>query len=321
MTGRDGITAHALDHDAAASRSWRATAGARARRRAPDRRLAVDPPSRDARRPAGDPRDPGRPRQRRTHRARRHRRPVRPPHRRPPPRARHGHRRRRRRLRRGRRRGGRRPPCGPVRRSRPPRPGDRAAAARRRCSTGTDRRTTYASDDPRALPIYARAGMAPRWVSLYLDGVTSAIEAQPAMEVLQAEPAGSPSSSATGRARSARRITPSGRRQARRRSVRGPRRRRARSRRATDGPGRRPTIACPRSPRPPARTRTRSRRPRGPPSRGPWRWRPGGRPGTQPASSQALLERGFQVVDRDQYMASADDLVDPLHVLPNPGML
>ena len=31
-------------------------------------------------------------------------------------------------------------------------------------------RTTFASDDPRALPLYVRAGMAARWVSLYLRG-------------------------------------------------------------------------------------------------------------------------------------------------------
>lgn len=31
-------------------------------------------------------------------------------------------------------------------------------------------RTTFASDDPRALPSYVRAGMTPRWVALYLRG-------------------------------------------------------------------------------------------------------------------------------------------------------
>lgn len=31
-------------------------------------------------------------------------------------------------------------------------------------------RTTFASEDPRALPLYVRAGMAARWVSLYLRG-------------------------------------------------------------------------------------------------------------------------------------------------------
>ena len=31
-------------------------------------------------------------------------------------------------------------------------------------------RTTFASDDPRALPLYVRAGMSPRWLGLYLVG-------------------------------------------------------------------------------------------------------------------------------------------------------
>ena len=43
-------------------------------------------------------------------------------------------------------------------------------------------------------------------------------------------------------------------------------------------------------------------------------------PGPNPLL-QALLERRFQLVDRDQYMASSADLVDPLHKLPNPGLL
>ncbi len=43
-------------------------------------------------------------------------------------------------------------------------------------------------------------------------------------------------------------------------------------------------------------------------------------PGPNPLL-RALLERGFKLVDRDQYMASAADLVDPMHALPNPGML
>ena len=29
----------------------------------------------------------------------------------------------------------------------------------------------------------------------------------------------------------------------------------------------------------------------------------------------------FRMIDRDQFLASADDLVDPMHLLPNPGML
>jgi GNAT superfamily N-acetyltransferase len=36
-------------------------------------------------------------------------------------------------------------------------------------------RTTFASDDPRALPVYVRAGMSPSWPNLYLDGDSTAL--------------------------------------------------------------------------------------------------------------------------------------------------
>ena len=35
----------------------------------------------------------------------------------------------------------------------------------------------------------------------------------------------------------------------------------------------------------------------------------------------ALLDLGFRVTDRDQYMASDPGLIDPARLLPNPGML
>jgi hypothetical protein len=34
-----------------------------------------------------------------------------------------------------------------------------------------------------------------------------------------------------------------------------------------------------------------------------------------------LLDLGFRIADRDQYMASDPDLVDPARLIPNPGML
>jgi GNAT superfamily N-acetyltransferase len=34
-----------------------------------------------------------------------------------------------------------------------------------------------------------------------------------------------------------------------------------------------------------------------------------------------LLEAGFRIVDRDQFLASDPDLVDPIRLVPNPGML
>jgi len=43
-----------------------------------------------------------------------------------------------------------------------------------------ERRTTFASDDPRAMPIYVRAGMRPLWASLYVDGPASRLPSPPA---------------------------------------------------------------------------------------------------------------------------------------------
>jgi len=40
---------------------------------------------------------------------------------------------------------------------------------------GADRRTTFASEDPRALPLYVRAGMQPLWTSLYVQGPSGAL--------------------------------------------------------------------------------------------------------------------------------------------------
>jgi hypothetical protein len=43
-------------------------------------------------------------------------------------------------------------------------------------------------------------------------------------------------------------------------------------------------------------------------------------PGPNPAV-RPLLEAGFRIEERDTYMASEPDLVDPARLLPNPGML
>jgi GNAT superfamily N-acetyltransferase len=40
---------------------------------------------------------------------------------------------------------------------------------------GATERTTFASEDPRALPIYVRAGMQPLWASLYVQGASAAL--------------------------------------------------------------------------------------------------------------------------------------------------
>jgi len=55
-------------------------------------------------------------------------------------------------------------------------------------------RTTFSSGDPRALPTYARAGMAPRWVALYMRGGAEAVRSAArdsrarALEVTGADP-------------------------------------------------------------------------------------------------------------------------------------
>jgi GNAT superfamily N-acetyltransferase len=51
-------------------------------------------------------------------------------------------------------------------------------------------RTTFASDDPRALPVYVRAGMAPLWVSLYLEGQATTVPPPPrSLDLAAAGPA------------------------------------------------------------------------------------------------------------------------------------
>jgi GNAT superfamily N-acetyltransferase len=47
-------------------------------------------------------------------------------------------------------------------------------------------RTTFASDDPRALPLYVRAGMTAHWPNLYLSGDPARL---PALDGYEAEPA------------------------------------------------------------------------------------------------------------------------------------
>ena len=185
---------------------------------------------------------------------------------------------------------------------------------------GATSRTTFASDDPRALPIYARAGMSPLWPCLYLDGPSSGDRGPAGTErgvggyrrsiaelerawtgafrpidhdfwatQADADPfvvsdAAGPVAAGYGRARQASEA------------------------RALDRLVMRPDAE-----------------PVGPALEALRRTGRGGAvhavvPGPNPLL-QALLERRFQLVDRDQYMASSADLIDPLHVLPNPGLL
>lgn len=52
---------------------------------------------------------------------------------------------------------------------------------------GAVQRTTFASEDPRALPLYVRAGMQPMWTSLYVQGASTALP--PAQKPLRTESA------------------------------------------------------------------------------------------------------------------------------------
>jgi GNAT superfamily N-acetyltransferase len=181
-------------------------------------------------------------------------------------------------------------------------------------------RTTFASDDPRALPLYVRAGMIPLWPLLYCSGPVEAIpDPGPGLHIESADAArlaelertwtgadrpldhafwvsqadadpfvvlddGEVVAGGCGRARQ-----------------RG-------SERAVDRllikPGQEPLRAIYAALRRVARD---------------------GRvlaclPGPNPAV-RPLLEAGFRIDDRDTFMTSAPDLVDPARLLPNPGML
>jgi GNAT superfamily N-acetyltransferase len=181
-------------------------------------------------------------------------------------------------------------------------------------------RTTFASDDPRAMPIYIRAGMAPLWTCLYLQGTTD--ELPDADSRLISESAGPDDLTElertwTGADRSVDHrywaaqpdadpfvvledgvVVAGGHGRAKQNS--------------------------------PARALNRliirpDREPLGPICAALRRAARGGQvqaclPGPNPAV-RPLLEAGFRLEDRDTYMASAPDLVDPARLLPNPGML
>lgn len=181
-------------------------------------------------------------------------------------------------------------------------------------------RTTFASDDPRAIPAYVRAGMLPRWQMLYLEGPAAALVGPadlvaraadpPALAALElawtgvdrrfdhafwASQAGADNfvvedadgPVALGYARD-RQVSPDVR--AIDRLV---------VRRGVDPVG--PVIAALR---------------RAAPDDGVQACVPGPNPAVR-----ALLEAGFRIVDRDTYMSGETDPVDPARLLPNSGML
>jgi GNAT superfamily N-acetyltransferase len=184
---------------------------------------------------------------------------------------------------------------------------------------GSSVRTTFASDDPRALPSYVRAGMTPRWISLYLRGDAGPLPVAPQLSIATAsaddlaaleaawtgaergvdhafwaslpdpdafviEDAGGPV--AFGYARAKQNTTV----------------------RALDRLLVRPGV----DPVPPILAGI-VRAGRGGPVQA-------SIPGPNP-SLPVLLEHGFRVVDHDQYLASTPDPVDAERRLPNGGML
>jgi GNAT superfamily N-acetyltransferase len=52
------------------------------------------------------------------------------------------------------------------------------------------RRTTFASDDPRALPLYLRAGMSPLWPNLRVEGPATSLPPADGFTIEPAEPSG-----------------------------------------------------------------------------------------------------------------------------------
>jgi len=182
------------------------------------------------------------------------------------------------------------------------------------------RRTTFASDDPRALPLYVRAGMNPLWLCLYVEGASTALPSTPAaIDLATSSPADLAALELawTGFDRSvdhafwasqaaadsfivADRGEPVAIVHARARQVSPVR--------VIDRMVLRPG-ADPLAPTLAALRRT-------------------GRGdavmtvvmGPSPVL-RALLDLGFQVTERDQFMASTEGLVDPARLVPNPGML
>ncbi len=186
--------------------------------------------------------------------------------------------------------------------------------------TGAIQRTTFASEDPRALPLYVRAGMQPLWTSLYLQGASSALPttatsldtasatpdrlaalekdwsgtdrsidhafwgAMPDADAFVVRDGGDVAALGYARVRQAAPIRVLDR------LVIHPE---ADSTGATIAAMRRagrggPVLACLLGPHPALRP---------------------------------LLEAGFRIADRDQFLASDPGLVDPARLIPNPGML
>lgn len=187
---------------------------------------------------------------------------------------------------------------------------------------GAERRTTFASDDPRAMPSYVRAGMQPWWASLYVEGPSDRIPTPRAGLVVEASSA--PDLAAiherwTGLARLADHVFLAGQAHAEAFVVRADgevagigvaRVRQASPVRALDRFVVHPDPAV--DPLPVLLAATAQ----------------AGRGGVVLVPVQgpnpllrSLLDLGFRIADRDQYMASEPDLIDPTRLIPNSGLL
>ena len=184
---------------------------------------------------------------------------------------------------------------------------------------GATERSTFASDDPRALPLYVRAGMTPLWPSLYVEGAAAYLGE--ATSGPRTEPATSAQIAAselawTGQDRvrdhrfwasqvdadpfvvvDAGEVVALGHARARQASAV-----RVLDRLVVHPDAEPVSVTF-------AALRWAARR-------GPvFTCIQGPSPVLRP-----LLEAGFRVADRDTYLASREDLIDPARLIPNPGM-
>jgi GNAT superfamily N-acetyltransferase len=189
---------------------------------------------------------------------------------------------------------------------------------------GRGERSTFASADPRALPIYVRAGLVPWWVSLYLEGETARLPIPPGLEIEGADAARLAAlelawTEADRSADHAFWASQAGADPFLVADASGPvavgcaRTAQASPIRALERLVIRPGVD-PVGPVIAALRRTGS----GP--AGATRLVHATVPGPHPAL-RPLLEHGMRIVDRDQFMATAAGLVDPSRLLPSGGML
>ena len=185
---------------------------------------------------------------------------------------------------------------------------------------GALQRTTFASDDPRAIPLYVRAGMTPLWASFYIQGATAALppgagdhrtNAATADRLAAIELDWTGHDRAVDHAHWAAAADADGfvvRSGGAIAALGYARVRQAAPIRVLDR-----LVIHPDADPLATTLAALARAGRGGPVLtcllGP-----------QPAL-RPLLEAGFRIVDRDQFLASDPDLVDPIRLIPNPGML